>query len=112
MKTQKSISDLQFIDFLPDSLVQTNLVWQWAVLVSRVVTKYLPAFKVFRKNVIFHIPHKYVEEMAQKSETVCALKSSTAIQAGKRNSTILLFGMFFSVLTVLIMLKIIVFCII
>ena len=61
---------------------------------------------------IFYIPHKYVEEMAQKSETVCALKSSTAIQAGKRNSTILLFGMFFSFLTVLIMLKIIVFCII
>ena len=65
-----------------------------------------------QKECDFHIPHKYVEEMAQKSETVCALKSSTAIQAGKRNSTILLFGMFFSVLTVLIMLKIIVFCII
>ena len=112
MKPQKSISDLQFIDFLPDSLVQTNLAWQWAVLVSREVTKYLPAFKVFIKNVIFHIPHKYVEEMAQKSETVCALKSSTAIQTGKRNSTILLFGMFFSFLTVLIMLTTIVFCII
>ena len=82
-KPQKSISDLQFIDFLPDSFVQTNLVWQWAVLVSRVVTKYLPAFKVFRKNVIFHIPHKYIEEMAQKSEMVCALTSSTTIQTGR-----------------------------
>lgn len=112
MKPQKTISDLQFIDFLPDSFDQTNLVWHWAVLVSRVVTKYLPAFKVFRKNAIFHIPHKYIEEMAQKSEKVCALKSSTTVQTGKGKRTILLFGMFFSFLTFLIMVKTIHFCLI
>ena len=71
-KAQKSLEDRQYIELLPDSAVQTKLIWQWAVLVSRVVTKYLPPFRAFRKNVIFHIPHKYSEEMATKSETVSA----------------------------------------
>ena len=69
-KPQKRLADLEYLDLLPDAAVQKNLVWQWAVLVSRVVTQYLPAFKVYRKNAIFHIPHKYSEEMAKKSETV------------------------------------------
>ena len=69
-KPQKRLADLEYLDLLPDAAVQKNLVWQWAVLVSRVITQYLPAFKVYRKNVIFHIPHKYSEEMAKKSETV------------------------------------------
>ena len=58
-KPQKRLADLEYLDLLPDAAVQKNLVWQWAVLVSRVVTQYLPAFKVYRKNV-----------MAKKSETV------------------------------------------
>lgn len=69
---QKSLKDLQFIELLPDAAVQNNFVWQWAVLVSRVITKYLPPFKAFRKNVLFHIPHKYSNEMTTKSETVSA----------------------------------------
>lgn len=69
---QKSLKDLQFIELLPDAAVQNNFVWQWAVLVSRVITKYLPPFKAFRKNAIFHIPHKYSKEMTTKSETVSA----------------------------------------
>ena len=69
-KAQQSIADLQYKDLLPDPAIQKNFIWQWAVLISRVITKYLPAFKTYRKNVIFHIPHKYSEEMAQKSETV------------------------------------------
>lgn len=69
---QKSLKDLQFIELLPDAAVQNNFVWQWAVLVSRVITKYLPPFIAFRKNVLFHIPHKYSKEMTTKSETVSA----------------------------------------
>lgn len=72
-KKQKSLKDLQYIELLPDPAVQENYIWQWAILVSRVVTKYLPPFKVFRKNVIFHIPHKYSTEMTTKSETVSSL---------------------------------------
>lgn len=37
------------------------------------MTKYLPPFEVFRKNVIFHIPHKYSTEITTKSETVSPL---------------------------------------
>lgn len=69
-KPQKCLADLEYLDLLPDAAVQKNLVWQWVVLVYRVVTQYLPAFKVYRKNVIFHIPRKYSEELAKKSETV------------------------------------------
>ena len=67
---QKSVEDLQLTELLPDHNVQNNLNWQWAVLVSRVIAKYLPAFKGFQSDVIYHIPHKYSEEMAQKSDTV------------------------------------------
>jgi hypothetical protein len=67
---QKTVENVQLIELLPDGDVQENLVWQWAVLVSRVVTKYMPAFKSFRRNVIYHIPHKYSKEMATKSEIV------------------------------------------
>jgi len=71
-KPQKPVEGLQYIDLLPDAAVQQNFIWQWAVLESRVVTKYLPAFAEFRKDVIFHIPHKCSEEMSTKSET-CSL---------------------------------------
>ena len=69
---QKSFKDLQFIELLPDADVQNNFVWHWAVLVSRVVTKYLPPFKALRENVVFHIPNKFSKKMATKSETVSA----------------------------------------
>ena len=67
---QKQISDIDLMQLLPDGDVIQNLVWQWAVLVSRVVSKYLPAFKSFRKDVIHHIPHQFSEEMSMKSEIV------------------------------------------
>lgn len=67
---QKSVKDLQLIELLPDQYVQKNLVWQWAVLVSRVITRYLHAFKYLQPDVIRHIPHKYSNEMANKSDTV------------------------------------------
>ena len=47
-----------------------NLVKNWAVIVSRVVTKYLPPFQSFRDVVVRHIPHEYSKEMSQKSNSV------------------------------------------
>ena len=47
-----------------------NLARNWAVIVSRVVTKYLPAFQSFRDVVVIHIPHEYSKEMSQKSNSV------------------------------------------
>jgi hypothetical protein len=59
-KREKAVEDLQLIELLPDQEVQKNLVWQWAVLVSRVITKYLPAFKCLQPDpVIHHIPHNF-----------------------------------------------------
>lgn len=40
-------------------------------LVARVFVQYLPAYKVFMKIVIHHIPHEHSEKMAQKLDEVC-----------------------------------------
>lgn len=53
---QEKAQDLQFTNLLPDTTIQDNLICQWAILVSRVVTKYIPAFKPYQKHVIYHIP--------------------------------------------------------
>ena len=68
--SQKPVSDIQFVELLPDKDVMENLVRNWAVIVSRVVTKYLPAFRSFRDVVVRHIPHEYSKEMSQKSNSV------------------------------------------
>jgi hypothetical protein len=70
IKPQKTVDDLQLIELLPNKNVQDNLAWQWAVLVSRVITKYLIPFKCFAKDVIYHIPHRHSQEMTSKSEIV------------------------------------------
>ena len=44
---KKDVKDLQLLELLPDARVQENLVWQWSVLVIRVVTKYLKAIPAF-----------------------------------------------------------------
>ncbi len=38
---QKPVSEIHYIELLPDSQVQETLLHNWAVLVIRVVTKYL-----------------------------------------------------------------------
>lgn len=69
-KSQKTVKDLQFRELLPDSIVQRNLMSRWAVLVSQIVTKYLKSFNFLRKRVVWHIPHPYSKEMAQRSTVV------------------------------------------
>ena len=49
---KKAVKDLQLIELLPGEDAQKNLVWQWAVLVSRVITKYLPAFTCLQSEVV------------------------------------------------------------
>ena len=65
---------MQLIDLLPDSQVQQKLIYRMAVLVSRVVTKYLKSFKPFKNVVLYHIPHTYTKEMSSKSESVSRLQ--------------------------------------
>ena len=72
-KSQKSVKHLQFRELLPDCNVQKNLITRWAVLVSRIVTKYLKPFNFLKKRVVWHIPHPYSKEMAQRSTLVSVL---------------------------------------
>ena len=67
---RKKVGDIQLAKILPDRNVQTRLVRNWAVIVSRVITKYLPPFQSFQDVVFRHIPHKYSKEMSQKSNSV------------------------------------------
>ena len=69
-QSQKSVADIQLSEILPDRNVQSCLVRNWAVIVSKVVTKYLDPFKPFQGLVVRHIPHKYSKEMSQKSDSV------------------------------------------
>ena len=68
--SRKTVKDLEFRELLPDSIVQRYLMSRWAVLVSRIVTKYLKPFNFLRKRVVWHIPHPYSKEMAQRSTVV------------------------------------------
>ena len=68
--SQKPVSDIQLAEILPDRTVQAHLVRNWAVIVSRVITKYLPPFKSFQDVVVRHIPHEYAKEMSEKSNSV------------------------------------------
>ena len=67
---QKSAADLQLIELLPSKEVQAKFKKTWAVLISRVICKYLGSFKQFQSLVIHHIPHQFSDEMAQKSKSV------------------------------------------
>lgn len=73
IKSQKSVKDLQFRELLPDCNVQKNLMARWAVIVSRIVTKYLKPSSFLKKRVVRHIPHPYSKEMAQRSTLVMVL---------------------------------------
>lgn len=67
---QKNVKDLQLVDLLREKVVQDNLIWQWAVIISRILTRYIPAMKDFKKSVMYHIPNTYSKEMSTKSDAV------------------------------------------
>ena len=67
---RRSLDHMELGDLLPGGVVQDNLIHRWAVLVSRVITKYLEKFKCLRDVVVHHIDHEYSKEMTVKSESV------------------------------------------
>ena len=69
-RSQKKVGDIQLAEILPNQHVQARLVRNWAFIVSRIITKYLPPFQSFQDVVVRHIPHKYSEEISQKSNCV------------------------------------------
>ena len=77
--SQKPVSETQFAELLPDNDVMANLVRNWSVIVSRVITKYLQPFRQLRDVIVRPIPHEYSKEMSQKSDSVSS--SFTTVSA-------------------------------
>lgn len=75
-RPRKSLKEVQLIDLLPNQSVQEHLKQRWAVLVSRIVCRYLSAFQHQSDVVIWHIPHYYSKEMSSKSQTVSKICQS------------------------------------
>lgn len=69
-RPRKPAAKLQLMELLPSKEVQSKFKRTWAVLISRVICKYLSSFNQYRSLVIHHIPHKFSREMAQKSKSV------------------------------------------
>ena len=44
-QSQKPVKEIQFAELLHDKNVQANLLSHWAIIVSRIITKYLKAFQ-------------------------------------------------------------------
>lgn len=69
-KPQKPLKEVQLIDLLPVKEVQDVFKKNCAILVSRIISKYLKAFKPMQDIVTRHIPHPHAAEMAGKSNIV------------------------------------------
>lgn len=70
--SQQSLMSLDLSQqVIPSRDVLASLRSNFIPLVARVLVQYLPAYKVFKKIVIHHIPHENSEKMAQKSDEVC-----------------------------------------
>ena len=67
---QKQLKDLQMIKILPSMEEQDAMQSSMVMLVFRIICKYFAAYKEFSSAVIHHLPHKYTNEMRQKSEQV------------------------------------------
>ena len=77
-RPRKPLKEVQFIDHLPNRSVQQQLKERWAVLVARIVCRYLTKFQSRCDVVIWHIPRTYSKEMASKSQTV-SIESSCVV---------------------------------
>ncbi|XP_035689474.1 uncharacterized protein LOC118424802 [Branchiostoma floridae] len=64
----KRLKDLNLEDILPTYEVQQLLRKDYIIYVVRVLVWYLEAFRDFKKNAVWHIPHEFSAEMEQQSE--------------------------------------------
>lgn len=65
----------QLMVLLPTKDVQVTFKQNCAVLVSRLITKFLTSFNCLSDVFIRHIDHPYITEAAEKSEIVCEIFS-------------------------------------
>ena len=64
------LDDLPLHQLLPTASVQNQFKSDCAILVGRVITRYLPAFQPMKDVVVSHITHPHTIEMSRKSEFV------------------------------------------
>lgn len=69
-KPSKSITDMESIDFLPSQDDNLAFLTDIIPLAARVISDKIPAFEKFKNCVVRHIPHKYSDAMAEKSNQV------------------------------------------
>jgi hypothetical protein len=67
---QKKIEELELSELLPTTEVNSQIACDFVILVSRILTKFLKPFEIFKDVVIHHIPHPYTDEMTAKSDVV------------------------------------------
>lgn len=67
------LSELPIPQLLPGNEAQHSFKADCTVLVSGIVSQYLPAFSPFKDTVVKHIPHMFSKEMENKSERVSEL---------------------------------------
>ena len=72
-RPQMPLNELPIPQLLPGNVVQNSFKADCTVLVSRIVSQYLPAFSPFKDTVVKHIPHMFSKEMENKSERVSKL---------------------------------------
>ena len=76
LSNKKPIQDLLNYNVgnsLPSAETQEQMRKEFIVLGSRILTSHLEAFKPFESLVVHHIPHKYSDEMAQRSTDVSSV---------------------------------------
>ncbi len=69
-KSIKSMADMASIDFLPSQDDNLAFLADLIPLAARVVADKIPAFQKFKGCAVGHIPHKYSDVMAKKSNQV------------------------------------------
>jgi len=78
-KPIRSILDMENIEFLPSRTDNENLLHDFIPLFARAVIGKIPAFSCFKDVKVKHIPHRYSQEMKQKSSQVNLKKAKTVI---------------------------------
>ena len=70
-------TDVKYKDVLPSAAVDSSLMHNMAILVSRMLVENLLAFRFyFEDAVVHHILHPHTADMNKKSEVVCTVSSS------------------------------------
>ena len=66
----EDVESIPLHKLLPCEMDEVDLRSQMTVIVERILCTHIPFFEDVKDNIIWHIPHQYSNESAQKSEMV------------------------------------------